>query len=203
MRGMIRALVRRMKRALVWLSRIGHGNGFGVQSPTDYHFVRYVICERAPYYLYEELEHSVKDIGCSVRHLCRLYFRLSNYCQSESFIDVQPETGAYSAYVRAACSRTSVYIVDDVMATLVVSQQDRVFARITYHEGVERLAAPLLEVADGSVVVVEGIEWGSAARRWWKELLLHERAGITYDLYDCGIIIVGRQRDKKNYIINY
>lgn len=193
----------RIKRALAWLSRIGHGNGFGVQSPTDYHFVRYVVCERSPYYLYEELEHTVKGIGSTTRRLCRLYFRLSNYCQSESFIDVLPDTGAYSAYVKAACSRTVVYTVGDVSASLVLHQQKALFARVTYREGVERIVALLMDAPDGSVVVVERIEWGSAARQFWKQLLRHERAATTYDLYDCGIIIVGRQRYKKNYIINF
>ena len=40
----------------VFLKRLRHCAGFGVQSPTDYAFVREVIYERWPYALYAELE---------------------------------------------------------------------------------------------------------------------------------------------------
>ena len=46
---------RMLKRAWRWLRRIKYCRGFGVQSPTDYRFVRGVINEHAPYYLYEDL----------------------------------------------------------------------------------------------------------------------------------------------------
>ena len=35
--------MQRLRHAFVWLMRIGHCRGFGVQSPTDYWLVRYVI----------------------------------------------------------------------------------------------------------------------------------------------------------------
>ena len=44
-----------MNRWLVWLSRIHHCRGFGIQSPTDYAFVRYVVNEHWPYYAYDQL----------------------------------------------------------------------------------------------------------------------------------------------------
>ena len=44
-----------IRRWLVWLSRIHRVWGFGIQSPTDYAFVRYVVNEHWPYYAYEEL----------------------------------------------------------------------------------------------------------------------------------------------------
>ena len=36
----------------VWLRRIGNCRGFGIQSPADYAFVRYVVNEHWPYYQY-------------------------------------------------------------------------------------------------------------------------------------------------------
>ena len=39
----------------VWLSRINHCRGFGVQSPSAYAFIRYVVNEHYPYYAYEDL----------------------------------------------------------------------------------------------------------------------------------------------------
>ena len=70
--------MQRLRHAFVWLKRIGHCRGFGVQSPTDYWLVRYVINEHWPYYQYASLGEvtngspgswdffiSVLPIGCS------------------------------------------------------------------------------------------------------------------------------------------
>ena len=40
---------------VIFLSRIRHCAGYGVQSPTDYAFVREVIYEHGDYSLYQEL----------------------------------------------------------------------------------------------------------------------------------------------------
>ena len=45
----------RLKAFIVWLGRIGHCRGFGIQSPADYWLVRYVINEHGPYYSYSKL----------------------------------------------------------------------------------------------------------------------------------------------------
>ena len=44
-----------VKRWLIWIYRWRHCRGFGVQSPTDYSFIRYVINEHYPYYAYKDL----------------------------------------------------------------------------------------------------------------------------------------------------
>ena len=49
------AVMNQLKRYLVWLGRIHRCGGFGIQSPTDYSFVRYVINEHWPYYAYDSL----------------------------------------------------------------------------------------------------------------------------------------------------
>ena len=43
----------RARRILTWIRRIRHCRGFGIQSPTDYRFVRNVINENYPYHAYE------------------------------------------------------------------------------------------------------------------------------------------------------
>ena len=40
----------------VWLRRIHRSGGFGIQSPKDYAFVRYVVNEHWPYYAYDTYE---------------------------------------------------------------------------------------------------------------------------------------------------
>lgn len=71
-----------LKHWLVWLSRIHHSWGFGIQSPTDYAFVRYVVNEHWPYYAYENL----LDDDWMQQKLGRLYFRLANWRQPNRMI---------------------------------------------------------------------------------------------------------------------
>ena len=193
-----------LKRALIWLSRIRYCRGFGVQSPTDYRFVRYVVNEHYPYYQYEELEQKKPGLDTLTRKLCRLYFRLSNYCQSDVFVDVLPDTDAYGTYVTAACHKTKVYAVNNTEARLVFKQSSPYLVRASYTPGTERLLSQLMAHAtEGSVVVVQGIKESREARRCWESLCEDSRVGAAYDLYYCGIIIIDNRRYKKKYIINF
>ena len=63
---------------LLWLRRIRHSRGFGVQSPTAYSFIRYVINEHYPYYAYSELAEQFPSTGWCERKLFRLYLRIAS-----------------------------------------------------------------------------------------------------------------------------
>lgn len=68
-----------LTRIWVYLSRLHRSLGFGIQSPTDYAFVRYVINEHWQYYAYQQLDE--QDDNWLRRKLGRLYFRLANWRQ--------------------------------------------------------------------------------------------------------------------------
>ena len=68
----------RLQQVFVWLSRIHRCRGFGIQSPTDYAFVRYVVNEHWPYYAYDLLPND----AWLTRKLGKLYFRLANWRRS-------------------------------------------------------------------------------------------------------------------------
>lgn len=195
--------MQRWKRALVWLGRIGHCRGFGVQSPTDYRFVRYVINEHAPYYAYDDLARRLPDLDGLTRKLCKLYFRLSNYCQAALFIDVMPVCDDYGIYVNAGCRKTRPFVLH--LHDESCGPFDTPFlARARCCEDNMDVIRRLLEQADEhSVVVVEGIKDTKESKSCWKSLLATEQAMVTYDLYYCGIIITTKKRYKKNYIINF
>ncbi|MBR6980046.1 MAG: hypothetical protein IKH88_09465 [Prevotella sp.] len=196
-------IMQRWKRALVWLGRIGHCRGFGVQSPTDYRFVRYVINEHAPYYAYDDLSRRLPALDGLTRKMCKLYFRLSNHCQAVYFIDVKPVNEAYGIYVKAACGKTQkldLHLMDEAL----VPFDTPFLARAECCEDNMGVIRHLLEQADDHcVVVVEGIKESRQSKACWKALQAAEQAMVTYDLYYCGIIITTKKRYKKNYIINF
>ena len=90
-----------LKRLWVYLSRLHHSLGFGIQSPTDYAFVRFVINEHSPYYAYSQLD-DLSDEWLT-RKLGKLYFRLANWRQPS--IIRQDE---YAPYWQAGCRKVSL-----------------------------------------------------------------------------------------------
>lgn len=65
-----------------WLSRILRAprtRGFGVQSPTDYHFVRHVVAQKFPYYAYSQLDTNTTNLSKREVEILHFYLRLANY----------------------------------------------------------------------------------------------------------------------------
>lgn len=174
------SVVNRLKAAAVWLNRIGHCRGFGIQSPTDYWMARYVINEHWPYYQYDYL-------GCDddwlTRKMGRLCFRLANWLQPTVV-----ESSDYRDYLQAGCRK----IVFGESSELVVMPLE--------NDSEDRLSNIYNKVSSQSVLVVTGI---SKARKLWRQIVADERTGITFDLYYCGIVMFDKKRNKKNYIINF
>ncbi len=187
----------------MWLGRIRHCRGFGVQSPTDYRFVRHVILEKSPYYKYSQLASDFPDLDGLTRNLCMLYFRLANYCQAKLFIDSCTSMPAINAYVMAGCNKTISTECNEANFQNV-SLRKPFLARVACSENSRDILQWLLSSAsEDSILVVEGIKEDKEARETWRWLLSHDLATVTYDLYYCGIIITAKRRYKKNYIINF
>lgn len=171
-----------LTRLWVWLRRAPHSRGFGIQSPTDYWFVRYVVNEHWPYYQYAELGDGDDWLR---RKLGRLYLRLANWLQPRLVV-----TSDYRDYFRAGCRRAEIRPEGDPPALV----------RLTVEEGM-----PALERAYGmadarSLLVVEGI-WRD--QELWRQVVADERTGTTFDLYYCGVVMFDKKRDKHHYIINF
>ncbi len=168
------------KRWLIWLSRIHHCRGFGIQSPTDYAFVRYVVNEHWPYYAYEELV----DNYWMTQKLGRLYFRLSNWRQPKQML---PDS--YLRYWKAGCNTT---VFTDNLQTVELARLD--VEDMTSWENL------LPKCNNASVVVVEGI-WRN--KEAWMSMVNNAKVVISFDLYYCGIVFFDKNRYPKHYIINY
>ena len=172
--------MQRLKQILVWLSRIGHCRGFGIQSPTDYWLVRYVINEHWPYYQYAAFENEEDWL---TRKLGQLYLRMANWRQPTVI-----ESDSYRDYFHAGCQK----------ATFGESSE---LVRMTLDGDYrQRLASIYNKVYDDTVLIVEGL-WQN--RTFWNEIKADGRAVITFDLYYCGIVLFDKKRQKQNYIINF
>ena len=169
-----------VRRWGVWIRRVHRCRGFGIQSPTDYSFVRYVINEHWPYYAYDQLNGD----DWLTSKLGRLYFRLANWRQPSTMIQDE-----YQRYWQAGCIETNfVPIINKVELARVLVED---------YDGWEAL---LSKCDQKSVIVVEGI-WRDWER--WHKLEADEKTGVTFDLYYCGIVFFDKNRFKQNYIINF
>ena len=169
-----------LRRWLVWLSRIHHCRGFGIQSPTDYAFVRYVVNEHWPYYAYDDLT----DPDWLRQKLGRLYFRLANWRQPGTM-----KTDSYQQYWQAGCKRTKFHpdIEHVELARIDINDKDSWDKML-----------PLCN--EQSVVVVESI-WRNTKR--WHSLISDTGVTTTFDLYYCGIVLFEKKRYKHHYTINF
>ena len=190
-----------VRRAFIWLWRWRHSRGFGVQSPTDYRFVRYVINEHWPYYAYEDLQRKYPDMEKADRRLCELFLRLANDVQPDVCLNLLPANVAYAAYVNAGCGKTAIMTLGDegclpdVKAGLILCTAEEL-----ERYGEERILSML---TPNSLLLLKGIHDNRSSKRVWKRLISADRAIITYDLYDAGILINDNKRYKQNYIINF
>lgn len=165
---------------LVSLKRITHCRGFGIQSPTDYWLVRYVINEHWPYYQYLSLGEGDDWL---TKKMGRLYFRIANWRQPKTI-----EANSYQEYFHAGCRRAAF---GESSELLLLNLEGDYRQRLSYIYN---------KVNEQTVLIVDGIR---KDMDFWKELKSDERARVTFDLYYCGIVFFDKKRHKQNYIINF
>lgn len=171
----------RVIQIFVWLSRISHCRGFGIQSPTDYAFVRYVVNEHWPYHAYDIKGHEDDDwLTCK---LGRLYLRVANWRQPSSIID---GVGAID-YLKAGCKKSCIVSdKEQVEMACVPIETD-------YH-------ALFSRCTDNSIIIFQDI-WRQ--KPLWHCIEHDSRVTVSYDLYYCGIVFFDSRRVKQLYIVNF
>ena len=208
---MKRPLLLPLKRPFIWLRRFRHRRGYGVHSPFAFNFITNVIYERTPYYKYDELlvsQKGQKDCGWDYEtgKVKRLLFRVVNYCQPVTIVDAGC-LSASSLYLKAAkegadytaaADLSELFLEADVPVDFLYVHDYR---RPEFVEEVFNLCAS--RSTQRSVFVVEGIRYTPSMMALWKRLVRHERAGITFDLYDLGIVFFDKTKNKQDYIVNF
>lgn len=192
----------KVQRYLHWLRRIKYCRGFGVQSPSAYRFIRYVINEHYPYYAYDELRKELPRLDSLTRKRMELYFRIANYRQASLWLDYSRRDDTTATYVGRGCNATRVRNIADSQQP--VSGDKIEVLRICPIAGCESvLAAALKQVDDRTLFVIEDIGYNDTARRLWQTLLESDITSVSYDLYYLGIAFFDRKRYKANYVVNF
>ena len=195
----VKALKYRVKWVWNWIHRMGYSRGFGVQSPSAYSFIRYVLTEHYPYYAYDELKMRFKSFDHATKKKGRLYFRLANYAQASHWFDYHSAEQPYAAYVHEGCRKTVFQAIDGK----TIPNAFRI-ARLSMTEDYQAVYEALCKVAiDDSILILEGINANKDTKAFWKRVQESQKATRTYDLFLCGIIVFDTSKHKHHYIVNF
>jgi len=195
----VKALKYRVKWIWNWIHRMGYSRGFGVQSPSAYSFIRYVLTEHYPYYAYDELKMRFKSFDHATKKKGRLYFRLANYAQASHWFDYHSAEQPYAAYVHEGCRKTVFQAIDGK----TIPNAFRI-ARLSMTEDYQAVYEVLCKVAtDDSILILEGINDNKDTKAFWKRVQESQKATRTYDLFLCGIIVFDTSKHKHHYIVNF
>lgn len=187
-----------------WVRRCGFSRGFGVQSPSAYSFIRYVVNEHYPYYAYAELRDRLDMLSKREHKLGRLLFRLANYWQPDvRYTDAQQ----YLPYLYAGCHRSEVKGMADFMLDSIrdsfTSQTSLVVIDLATYD-ISRIAVEILpHCTPKTLLVLLNMPNHKKGVEEWIKIQDSEYTGVTYDLYYAGIIFFDKSIYKQHYEVNF
>ena len=201
-----------LKRPFIRLSRFRYRCGYGVHSPFAFSLITDVIYEKMPYYAYDLLKVEQKKRITTQRwekgipRINRLLFRLVNKVQPATIIEVGQPSAA-SLYLQSAKPSAGCLFASDLSELFLDADTPVDFLYLNDY----RNPALLEEVFNicsrrttpNSLFVVHGICYSKAMKNLWKQLQNDERVGITFDLYDAGLLFFDTTKIKQHYIVNF
>jgi len=203
-----------IKRFLIWLKRFRYRCGYGVHSPFAFDFITNVVYEKTPYYAYLQIEQAAADDKKSGNvkenklspKVNQFLFRLVNRMQPTTIIDAGG-SGKTTRYLQAGKKTATYTPVASSINWKTIEQLESIFLYVgqpdepqvvenLLNEGIDRMGQK-------SVFVVQGIYTSAAMKELWKRLVADERTGISFDLYDLGVLFFDKSKIKQHYIVNF
>lgn len=160
-----------LKRYLTAWSRHHRSGGFGIHSPYAYQFVRNVWRQRLPYYAYEGIHQLIDTVEAGTTKRQRrkmdfidereawLLFRVVNFFNPGSILQVGAATGIESVAMLAVNSASRLYLYDphlegNALAVRVLQSQ---MDRVECYNNVDVATDELLETGEEPVVVLVNV----------------------------------------------
>ncbi len=203
-----------LKRPFIWLRRFRHRCGYGVHSPFAFNLITQVIYQDTPYYKYKGLAAEQKKMAArndrhwlyESRKVKQLLFRLVNHARPGTIVDVGT-LSASSLYLKAAREGAD-YISAASLSDLFLeagASVDFLYLHDYRHAKLMEDAFDLCaaRTTANSLFVIEGIRYTSQMYALWERMKKDARAGITFDLYDLGLIFFDKTKIKQDYIVNF
>jgi hypothetical protein len=202
-----------LKRFFVRLSRFRCRCGYGVHSPSAFDFITQVIYDKKPYSVYKELKveerkwmHANLEKGGAheCRKVNRILFRLVNRVQPCTIVDVgclscsalYLQAGKSSADYVPASDLTDLFLEKGVPVDFLYLHD---YKNPALTEQIVRVC--VARSHKQSVFVIGGIGYSKEMKSLWRRLIANEEVGVTFDLYDLGILFFDKTKVKQHYAV--
>ena len=215
-----------------WCKRIRHRRGYGVHSPSDFFFITNVVYEQRPFYAYSSLHHLRRVVAFLPHYrekVDKFLFRLVNFLQPSVLFEIGTGSGISARYMTEARNEMSVYTFtdtgQDAVRRILASKSSVVYMEGNVLEEVRKLIEKgivpdlvhiahtpdyakvfeaLVPLADEETCFIIGKPYlNSEKKRWWKDVIEDSRTGVTFDLYDVGIVFFDKNRIKEHRVVNF
>lgn len=212
-------ILRTLKRPFIWLARIRYRCGYGVHSPFAFELITCLIYEKTPYYAYVQLDAEQKK--CSASHtndfppkgwnhettrVNQLLFRLVNRCQPHTIVDAG-RLSASSLYLQAGKTDADYTFATNLSELFLEAGAPVDFLYLhqpknpSFVEDIFRICAS--RSTSQSIFVIGDIHTSRTMKALWRRFQKNERVGVTFDLYDIGILFFDRTKIKQHYKVNF
>lgn len=221
------------RRGWNWFRRFRHRKGYGVHSPADFYFITFVIYEEGAYYAYHFLQTLRENMAGTAFYrekVDKLLLRLVNYLQPDGILELGTGCGIDTCYL-AAGKRCDVLTLEEkgeggtqtsgmlsafpqirqrkgnlcalLKAELAANPLPRL-VHLAHTERYRECFEALIPHATSDTCLIVGRPHADTERlRWWKEVTKDPRTGVTFDLYDIGIVFFDGKRSKENRVVNF
>lgn len=185
-----------------------------------------------PFYAYKalsELRKNVKSLPHYREKVDKLLFRLANYLQPSLVLELGTGSGLNTCYLAAGNHKMEVFSLTDNIFPEVgnlfsnfkhvsyregrvadafhiweTRQSSKVMVHIAHTPYYEEAFERLLPLADDKTCFVIGLPYADEAKKkWWKKVIADNRTGVTFDLYDIGLVFFDKRRVKEHRVVNF
>ena len=184
------------------INRFRHNRGYGVQSPSAFHFVTSVLKEKHLYYSYPAIEKQAK----SGRHAtyCKRLFRIANYLRSQNIVMLAPHKAEAFA-LTSARRNVPVTLLDEAGDNLAETLSGNGTLGLLYVGKCNNYASIVEEAIKyaslDSAVIVKGIYSSHEKELWWQQIKQNPSVCVTFDLYSMGILFFDTKYKKQHYTL--
>ena len=215
-----------------WCRRFRHRCGYGVHSPSDFFFITFVIYERLPFYAYAPLHHLRRVVAFLPHYrekVDKFLFRLINHLRPSVVWEVGTGSGISTRYMAEANTGMQIYTFSeqsedavkrilpgkssiDYLTGNCEADMDRLLkegvkpevVHIAHTPAYKEMFERLIPLAGKHTCFIIGNPYATPEKkRWWKEVIADPRTGITFDLYDVGLVFFFFFFVKEHRIVNF
>lgn len=215
-----------------WCRRFRKRCGYGVHSPSDFFLITFVVYEKLPYYAYEILRNIRGRCDRKPEHrekADKLLFRIVNYLQPGSLLEIGTGSGISTLYMAEGNKKMKVltysdnpyHTIEDLsgcrndivyhdtglngfLSMLEASVKKPDLIHIAHTDLYETAFEAVLPYVSSRTCVIVSLPYSDEARKkWWKRVVEDPRTGVTFDLYDVGLVFFDPKRVKEHRVVNF